>query len=708
MPMITFRTPRLAPAQRTCLALALAAALVAPALADTRLAETRPDEPTGSSAAAPSEEATSTAEVVVVGALTDEELDRVQIEKTQAGDLADLFRAVPSVAVGGSLGIAQKIYVRGLEDSLLNVTVDGAPQRGTLFHHIGRVAIEPELLEAVDVQAGAGEATAGFGAIGGAIRFRTRDAVDLLEPGRDHGALLKAGWFSNDGYKVSTTAFSRLGGDIGILGSFVQVDRDDMRDGGGDTLRGTAAKQQLGFLKIGGDLGTGHRLTASYEQRHEEGKFGVRPNWPVLDNAPLFPAEGERRTGVVNYGFVASDNFDIEATAYWTRSDFEQDRYDRWGRYGAQIATWGFDLRGHLLFGDHALTAGVEQRRDEVSSRYLEDASVWRDWAWDPAIGRFAEKGRLYGVYVQDKWQLSDPLLLSFGARYDNYAMRQVTYGGGVDSDGVSFNGGASYAFSDALTFNIGYAEAFRGKEIGDAFTLEKRPGRLALSPTLQPETVHNAEAGFRWERDGFSASAVYYRMALSDVVLDQLGSGPAPQAGVYYENVGTFRSNGVELRAGWRRDAFALDVYYNRYTSRLNGHRIEGYEHIALGNSLGDSWNLSASYDPSPRLGFQANLSHVEDLDNIEVLFRESELGYIDGTRRVDKPGYSVVDVFARWQPLAQHNFELLAGVYNLFDRRYRSHASVADYSAIPDYEIVAGLNEPGRNVRLTASFRF
>ena len=137
--------------------------------------------------------------IVVVGALTDVEVDRAQLDRIQANDLKDVFRQVPSVSVGGSLGIAQKIYVRGLEDSLLNVTIDGAPQHGTLFHHIGRVSIEPELLETVELQAGAGEATAGFGAVGGAIRFRTRDAADMLQPGRDFGGIAKAGWFSNDG-----------------------------------------------------------------------------------------------------------------------------------------------------------------------------------------------------------------------------------------------------------------------------------------------------------------------------------------------------------------------------------------------------------------------------------------------------------------------------------------------------------------------------
>ncbi|WP_411339401.1 hypothetical protein V6U71_16125 [Sphingopyxis sp. J-6] len=47
-------------------------------------------------------------------------------------------------------------------------------------------------------------------------------------------------------------------------------------------------------------------------------------------------------------------------------------------------------------------------------------------------------------------------------------------------------------------------------------------------------------------------------------------------------------------------------------------------------------------------------------------------------------------------------------AAVYNLFDKRYLAHASVADYSGIPGYEIVSGLPEPGRNIRLTASVRF
>lgn len=656
----------------------------------------------------------ATGDIVVVGALTDVEIDREEIEVLQANDLADLFRNVPSVAVGGGVGLAQKIYVRGLEDSLLNVTIDGAPQRGTLFHHIGRVTIEPEILETVDVQAGPGEATAGFGAVGGAIRFRTRNAVDMLQDGRDIGGIAKAGWFSNDGYKLSGTVYGRIAGDIGILASYVHVNRDPYKDGDGVRQLATGAEQNLGFVKVGGELGGGHRITASYEQRRESGRFGQRPNWPVLAGDRLFEAKGKRQTAILNYGFEGDSGVGIEATGYWTRTNFTQDRFDRWGLYGAEIESYGFDVRAKLAVANHDITVGAEHRRDAVTSEYLADPVMWQPWAWDPNIGSFTEKGSLMGVYMQDHWRVADPLLISFGARYDAYDLDQKTYRTGTKSDGISFNIGAEFEIVRGLSLNAGFAEAFRGKEIGDAFTLEKRPGRLSLSPTLRPERVDNLEGGVKYDLGGFTASAVYYEMTIKNVILDQLGRDASQpiQDAVYYENVGKFKSKGLELRAGYRTGPFSIDAYYNHYDSRLNGNRIEGYEHIALGNSTGDNWAVTAGFQPSDHFNFRASLTRYEDLNNIEVLFREVQLYPADvpTTQFIDKPGYTTVDLFGSWRPFGSDRLELQAAVYNLFDKRYIAHASVADYGqlGLPDYAIVSGLPEPGRNVRLTASVRF
>lgn len=647
-------------------------------------------------------------EVQVVGRMTRVDVTAEDIERYQVTDLEDIFRHIPSVSVGGSLGLAQKIYIRGMEDTLLNVKIDGAPQTGTLFHHIGRVKIEPELLRQVTVQTGAGEATAGFGAIGGSVRFYTKDANDMLQPGQDFGALVKAAIWTNDGWKASASPYLRLSPDWSLLASFVHVEREDMEDGDNGELLGTAADQSLAFVKLSGDISDNQYLSVSYEFRDEEGRFGQRPNWPVLEGDTLFPGTGERHTTVANYRMAASDFLNLEATAYLTKSDFEQDRFDRWGRYGAEIDTWGFDLRNTSMFGNHTLTYGVERRDDEVVSQYLDDPSMWQYWAWDPNVGRFVEDGAVNGVYVQDHWQISSALLLSFGFRYDWYEFEQVTYNESTDSDGWSGNVGLEYAVTDQLSFLVSYAEALRGKEIGDAFTLEKRPGRLRLQPNLLPEEVDNFEIGARWEGGPYFASLVWFDTDIENVIFDQLGTGDFPQDASYYENIGTYHADGWEAELGYQGERLRVSMAYSDIDTDINGIPVEGYEHNGLGNGRGATLNLGVDYDFSDDFALGWNLIYVDSLNNIDVLYRSVELGWIDEIQYIDKPSYTVQDVYLNWHPTQNENFYFSLAVQNLFDEQYRDHSSVGDYTHIPDWEIVAGLYEPGRDVRISFTAQY
>lgn len=640
--------------------------------------------------------------IAVVGQTTNTEITPDELEKYQANDLADIFRFVPSVSVGGSLGIAQKVYIRGLEDTLFNVTVDGAPQTGTLFHHIGRVAIDPELLKEVEVQAGAGEATSGAGAIGGAIRFKTKGVDDLLSSDEQFGGTIKAGYFSNDGYKTSGTFYGRLSDSWGVLGSYIYIDRDNMEDGDGNELYGTSAEQSLGYVKVNGELTDNQTLSLSYEKRNEEGEFGARPNWPTLEGDTLFPMEGKRETFVLNHLFSANDLINLETSLFHTQSSVEQNRFDRWGLYGAEMKTYGFDIRNISLLGDHTLTYGIEYRKDKVSSEYLADARVWQKWAWDPNIGKFQEEGEVKGVYLQDHWQINNELLLSFGVRYDQYDVEQVTYDNQTDSDGVSPNIGLNYDFHPNWRLTLGYAQAMRGKEVGDAFTLAQAPDWVSIDPDLDAEKVDNTEIGLNYHDEHWQVTASVYQSDIDDVIYDQLGRG------VYFENIGQLETKGFELKAVYWYEDWRVQASYSNNDAELNGNTVEGYEHIGLANARGDTLGLNVNYALSDNLEMGWNFSYVSDLNDIEVLQRGVEIGWIEQTQTIDKPGYQVHDIYVQWVPLNSESLTVNLAVQNLFNEQYRDHSSVGDYNKIKGWEGVAGLYEAGRDIRVSMTYQF
>ncbi|WP_292753217.1 TonB-dependent receptor plug domain-containing protein, partial [Methylophaga sp. UBA4204] len=221
--------------------------------------------------------------VKVTGNTITPELNSVtaeQIEKLQATDLQDLFSQSPEVTIGGGPGFAQKLYVRGIEDQLLNITIDGAQQATRQFHHAGRISIEPELLKRVEVNAGAGNALSGPGALGGSVKFVTKDPEDMLKPGENFGGLVKGMFSSNtDSFKTSTTLFGKLTEDWSGMVSYTQSDVDNYEDGNGDEVSGTEADQEYLFAKVVGHLTDSQTVRLSYENHKDEGDRTQRPQW---------------------------------------------------------------------------------------------------------------------------------------------------------------------------------------------------------------------------------------------------------------------------------------------------------------------------------------------------------------------------------------------------------------------------------------------
>ncbi|WP_448554560.1 TonB-dependent receptor domain-containing protein [Thalassotalea montiporae] len=594
-------------------------------------------------------------------------VDLSDIRKKQANDLEDIFRGEPAITVGGSFGIAQKIYVRGIEDTNLNVSVDGATQAGYLFHHQGRLSIEPEMLKHVEVKAGAGSALDGPGALGGAIRFETKDADDLLDEGENFGALLKAGYFSNtSGTKLSGSFYGRVNDNWSGLLIVGKNDTDNIEDGNGVELQNTKTNQDLDLVKINGRLAEYHELELSHEIRNDDGMRNVRPHFLSAGWNPANEQKSRRETSTANYFYAPDSNLvDLSVTLYKTDSYLTQNEGND-SRDGAGVESTGFDLRNTSELGAHQLTYGVDQRKD--TGYYINGSDV-------------DEKAKVVGIYLQDTIELSDSLTVSLGARYDDYELDDAD-GQSFDSSGLSPNISALYQFDDHWSVRASYSEAIRGQKVKEAYLI----GYRSNAADLKEEEATNADLMLAYENNGLMLSAQVYDSRVDDVV------GTVRRAdGRFFANAGELKTTGYTLSASQKWDQVEVAVNYSNNEPELDGEPLNDSD-LGLGTAFGDTLTINANYvfdGLDLELGWNARL--VKSLTDVP-----------EG--KPNKPGYGVHDIYLEWYPTADDSLSVNLSINNAFDKQYYDHGT---YGYSTSSEQYLGLAEPGRDARLTVSYK-
>lgn len=83
-----------------------------------------------------------------------ESLTTDDLSLKQADHMSDLLRDIPGVDVGGTHSVNQRINIRGLGETNLDIRLDGASQHANMFHHIGNLTLNPDILKSADVQVG--------------------------------------------------------------------------------------------------------------------------------------------------------------------------------------------------------------------------------------------------------------------------------------------------------------------------------------------------------------------------------------------------------------------------------------------------------------------------------------------------------------------------------------------------------------------------
>ena len=235
-----------------------------------------------------------------------ERITRQKLDEDMVQDQHDLVRYEPGVSVveGGRAG-SNGFAIRGVDKDRVAITVDGLAQGESrssegfseLFGGYGnfntnRNAAEIENIKEVTIQKGADSITAGSGALGGAVMYRTKSPRDYVDEEKPYHVGLKEGYQSrSEQWMFSTTLAGYLGGfdglfvytqreghenknfkDGGVASGLDYVTRNNIRGRG--SVRGEPDPQDIesksSLFKVGYHFNSNNYLNAIYEDYRQD------------------------------------------------------------------------------------------------------------------------------------------------------------------------------------------------------------------------------------------------------------------------------------------------------------------------------------------------------------------------------------------------------------------------------------------------------
>lgn len=608
--------------------------------------------------------------------LGNDEITEEEIEGRNPATMADVFAGESSVTASGGAAIGQKVFVNGIEESLLSVTIDGARQNKSAFHHTGNILLDPALLKSVEVSKGIAPADAGPNALAGGLAYTTRDARDFLEVGDTFGGLTTLRVGSNgQGFRRSLTLFGQQGGFEWLLSGTRQTG-DDYADGDNVTVPGTEADLGAYVLKLAHTSDTGKRLSFSASDTKDTGiraaqaggggLLFTRPDFAEVVGRPSTFVEGLSRRQ--SYTLTYTDENPQGWLAPTLQLSYNEQEIDASGVWGLNTSLSGV-AKNEFQLGNGTLTAGLDFFRETAEGE-------------GRGTGPFGSSGEetltSVGIFAQARQDLSDRLSVSYGGRVDHQEFEGAD-GSKFDETGLSVNGALDLVLTDTLSLNAGVASSWGGFELGEAALINF--GDVWDYTGFRSSRANTARIGLRYESGPWAASGALFHTAIDDIAA-VLPEGSPRARGALYD----LTSRGFDASLSWTGERLFARLNYTYADVEVDGDPISSTAYY-LGRPMGHIFALEAGYDVTPewRVGGNAQVA----LDND------------DGA--VSLPGYEVLNLYASYKPRHVDGLEIRLDIENLFDATYSSRSS--DGIGLPN---VVALNEPGRTISLTATMRF
>lgn len=598
---------------------------------------------------------------------------REDLERRNPQTAKDVFAGESEVSVGGAIRSSQKIYVNGIEETNLAVTIDGARQNNKVFHHNGTNLIDPSLLKGVRVDPGVAPADAGPGALGGAIVFETVDVDDVLAPDRSFGGFATGSFDTNSGtFTNGTSGYGRAGG-FEVLGYFNWGLGGEYSNGKGDVVPGTETDFRSVLAKGAYETEDGeHRFELSVENLHDQAARPFRANIGSIDGVgnPLTRTyEMERRNIVFNYNSPQAEGlWDPKVVIGYGQTDVNvPEPYGSEGRsssFSGKIEN-DFNFEG-FGFGD-TITVGVD---------YYDDRAIYDD----PSGDDMRETARNLGGYAQARLQPLEPLRLSFGLRADQQWFEGID-GTEIDHAGLSGNVSAAFDVTSFLTLHAGYSNVFGGIALAENYIMN--PG-WDYSDGIDPVRSQNYTAGFDVYYEGFTLDGGVFLSDFKDARDPTYGGGPGLTV--------DFETKGFNIGAGYNWGPGFVRVSYTDSQIELDGDPADSDTSQYLGAPLGRIIAVEAVHSFTD-IGVTVGGSVDAALDNDDT----EDAGY----EPLD--GYEVLNLFAEYRPDFAEFLTLRVEANNIFDANYADRATYGQ-----EFATVEPLREAGRSFLFVVRAKF
>ena len=647
-----------------------------------------------------------------------------EISSKQADHVSDLLRILPGVDVGGAQSLNQRITIRSLDDRDLNILIDGATQNSYMYHHMGNLQIHADILKSVDIEVGTNSVV--DRGLGGSVRFKTKEARDLLSEGQRFGSRFHYAYADNAGSDGSVTSYGLLTEKLDYLAYFNRVNRENYEVGGGEILdengvmipgtdgmvRGFDGTITDALFKFGWDITANQRLTLGYETYKDEGDYSYRPDMGLatdlaisesLATPLLWPTEFTRDTVTLNYEANIGEGTSITAAAFSNVSELWRDETG-WAsnaRFAAfaGIVTGEARNRGLNVLAETMVQGSLEHQLTYGVDIVNYTTDYFADYAANDEAS--AEESTISSFFLQDRVEVLNGLVVIPGVRYDNYDIESQVIDDTYSE--TSFALALEYYFTEAFVVKLSSTELFKGPEIAEVFI---GAGLFdTANSAIQAETGVNNELAFAYQApqlgaDVFSIGATLFRTTIDNYIYDYATN---PAGGSWKDNIGDMEVDGFEAYLGYALGDLQAQITYSKARSDLNAFdEYSDLDGARIDRQQGDDISASVSYNlPDINLNLYWEMINVDGVD--------AGLNLDGATLNNQKDSYTVHNVSATWHPEQVQGLSVIVGVDNLFDEFYASHASRTGVSFHPRFGELYLLDyEPGRNIKATLAYQF